>query len=85
MGDEVRAQRALDGEFEHIAYTFAGTREAKLLADILETFKEGDVDRFTDVVYEFDQISKLDPWRTTIMLRIKESLAESSAGAVDLT
>jgi alpha-soluble NSF attachment protein len=85
MGDEVRAQRALEGEFDAIAYTFAGTGEAKLLADILEAYKEGDADKFTDIIAEYDRIRKLDPFKASILLRIKRSLVKEASEAVDLT
>ena len=29
-----------------------------------------DVEKFTDAIYEFDQISKLDKWKTSLLLRV---------------
>lgn len=33
-----------------------------------------DVDAFTQAVVEYDSISKLDQWKTSILLRIKNSI-----------
>ncbi|RYG50072.1 hypothetical protein EON67_05930 [archaeon] len=42
----------------------AGSRECKLAEDIVQAVKDMNADAFTDAVYNFDQISKLDNWRT---------------------
>jgi len=69
-GDEVAFERAF-GDYNSIDATFSGTREHKLLEDIAKAFKEENVELFTNVVFEFDSITKLDPWKTTMLLRIK--------------
>jgi alpha-soluble NSF attachment protein len=87
-GDAVSAENALNKAKEQ-DYTFEGCREAKLADDILTAFKDMDVDAFTDALYNYDQISKLDPWRTTILLKIKQQMGDGGAGGgeegVDLT
>jgi len=37
--------------------------------------EENDVDGFTETVKSYDSISRLDPWFTTILLRIKKQVA----------
>jgi len=54
--------------------SFSTQREHKLLKAILEAYKNLEVDEFTGAVAEYDAISKLDPWKTTILLRIKENI-----------
>jgi alpha-soluble NSF attachment protein len=54
--------------------SFSDTRECTLLKELLDAVDEGDVEKFTNAVFEFDQISKLDKWKTTILLRIKTHL-----------
>ena len=54
--------------------SFSDTRECTLLKELLESVDEADVERFTNAIFEFDQISKLDKWKTTILLRIKTAL-----------
>jgi alpha-soluble NSF attachment protein len=38
----------------------------------------GDVEAFTNVVVDFDKMTKLDSWKTTILLRMKKSIGEES-------
>lgn len=42
---------------------------------------------FADAVFAFDSIKKLNPWRTKILLRVKDSIAGGAEGDVadDLT
>jgi hypothetical protein len=63
----------------------AGSRECKLLEDVCQAFKDGNNDAFTDAVFNYDQISKLDPWRTSILLRIKSQIQKSVGEGGDLT
>jgi alpha-soluble NSF attachment protein len=83
-GDAVAAGRKLE-QYKELDYTLAGSRECKLAEDIVRTFDEFNPDEFTDVVYAYDQISKLDPWKTTILLRIKTKISDASKEAVDLS
>ena len=48
-------------------------------------FKDGNMDAFTDCVYSYDQISKLDPWKTSILLKIKNAIQKASGQGDDLT
>ena len=83
-GDIVAGESAL-GRFKEMDYTFGGSRECKLLDDVCAAFKDGNMDAFTDAVFNFDQISKLDPWRTTILLKIKNEMSKASGESGDLT
>jgi alpha-soluble NSF attachment protein len=56
--------------------SFAGTREYQFLQDILSAVENGDVEAFTNRVVDFDQLSKLDNWKTSILLQIKKSIRE---------
>lgn len=38
--------------------------------------EEGDVDKFTDVVADFDSLTRLDAWKTTLLLRVKKRIPE---------
>jgi alpha-soluble NSF attachment protein len=42
----------------------------------LDSFEAGDAAQFTRVVSDFDRMTKLDNWKTTILLRIKKMIAE---------
>ena len=63
----------------------AGSRECKLLDDICEATKDGNVDAFTDAIYSYDQISKLDPVRTSLLLKIKSDIQKAKGEGSDLT
>lgn len=51
--------------------TFPSTREAKFLTALTEAVEAGDEEAYTAAVVEFDQITKLDNWKTAILLKIK--------------
>lgn len=75
VGDMVATNRALD-KYRDMDPTFTSTREHQLLVDLSETVEAGDQEAFADKLYQYDQISKLDKWKTTILLRIKNAIEE---------
>ena len=67
-----------------------GTRESQLLKGLTAAFVENDVDGFMAAVQEYDSISRLDPWKTELLVAAKKVLQGSAgghveAGEVDLT
>uniref|UniRef100_A0A7S1GAW4 Alpha-soluble NSF attachment protein n=1 Tax=Bicosoecida sp. CB-2014 TaxID=1486930 RepID=A0A7S1GAW4_9STRA len=84
QGDPVAAERAI-ARYREIDYTFADAREAKLLENVHAAYVAFDVDAFTDHVASYDSVSKLTPWMTTILLRIKEAIKAAGESAVDLS
>ena len=56
--------------------TFSTTREAKFINILTDAIEAGDGEMFTGAVYEFDQITKLDNWKTNILLKIKRGITE---------
>ena len=56
--------------------TFASTREAKLAQVITEAVEAGDPETYTGAVVEYDQVTKLDNWKTNILLKIKRSIQD---------
>ncbi|CAK9135860.1 unnamed protein product [Ilex paraguariensis] len=83
-GDVVAVTNALE-RYQELDPTFSGTREYKLLADLAAAIDEEDVARFTDAVKEFDSMTQLDAWKTTLLLRVKESLKAKELEEDDLT
>lgn len=73
--DMVAINRALQ-KYRDLDPTFASTREHQLLVDLTEAVEAGDQEMFADKLFQFDQISKLDKWKTTILLRIKNAIEE---------
>ena len=62
--------------------TFTSTRECKFLNALLEAYENADVEGLTTAVVEFDQVTKLDNWKTSILLKIKRDAQESEEPGV---
>ena len=73
--DMVATSRALES-YRDLDPTFASTREHQLLADLAEAVEQGDQEVFADKLFQYDQLSKLDKWKTTLLLRVKNSIEE---------
>lgn len=82
--DVVAIGNALE-RYQEIDPTFSATREYRLLADLMAGIDEEDVAKFTDAVKEYDSMTKLDSWRTTLLLRVKEALKAKEEDEFDLT
>ncbi|KAG5533588.1 hypothetical protein RHGRI_027690 [Rhododendron griersonianum] len=83
-GDAVAINNALE-RYQDLDPTFSGTREYKLLADLADAIDQEDVAKFTDAVKEFDSMTQLDAWKTTLLLRVKEALKAKELEDDDLT
>ncbi|KAL9231469.1 hypothetical protein vseg_006696 [Gypsophila vaccaria] len=83
-GDTVSITNALD-KYQDMDPTFTGTREYRLLSDLASAVDEQDVQKFTDVLKEFDSMTPLDAWKTTLFLRVKEKLKAQDNDDDDLT
>jgi alpha-soluble NSF attachment protein len=88
-GDSVTATIACD-RYHQMDPRMEGTRESQLLKGLTAAFVENDVDGFMAAVQEYDSISRLDPWKTELLVAAKKVLQGSSgghveAGEVDLT
>ena len=75
-GDMIATQRALD-KYRDMDPAFATQREHQLLIDLIGAIEEGDQDKYADKLYAYDQMSKLDKWKTAILLRIKGAIEEA--------
>ena len=51
-----------------------------VLQNLIQCIEEQNVDSYTEAVREYDSISRLDQWHTTMLLRIKKNIE----GDVDL-
>ncbi|KAJ0982411.1 hypothetical protein J5N97_010666 [Dioscorea zingiberensis] len=83
-GDVVAITNALE-RYQDLDPTFSGSREYKLLADLAASMDEEDVGKFTDAIKEFDSMTRLDPWKTTLLLRAKNVLKAKEDEEDDLT
>ncbi|AMD20414.1 HDL330Wp [Eremothecium sinecaudum] len=75
-GDTVAAQKTVSDAKQEDP-SFGASHENDFLVQIVEDVKQSDVEGFTAHVTEFDKFNKLDKWKTSVLLQIKESLAEA--------
>jgi alpha-soluble NSF attachment protein len=89
-GDAIGAQQATQ-KYEGLDYTFGESREGKFGSQLIECVEGFDAEGFATACFEFDRISKLDPWKTSILVRVKRSIDDGcdddddSDDDVDLT
>ncbi|SPO05776.1 probable transport vesicle fusion protein SEC17 [Cephalotrichum gorgonifer] len=76
-GDLVSSQRAISG-YADMDSSFASQRENMLLNDLYNAIEAGDAEDFSDKLYMYDQISKLDKWKTTLLLRVKNNITSKA-------
>ncbi|KAF8482157.1 vesicular-fusion protein SEC17 [Russula ochroleuca] len=74
--DYVSARRNLE-RYRLLDTTFPSTREAKFVTALLEALEQGDEEAFTSVVFEYDQVTKLDNWKTAILVKIKRGIQQA--------
>ena len=55
----VGTNRALES-YRELDNTFASTREHQLLVDLAEAVEQGDQEKFSEKLFLYDQLSKLD-------------------------
>ncbi|MBE7182504.1 MAG: hypothetical protein INR71_15080, partial [Terriglobus roseus] len=71
--DMVGFGRALQS-YAQLDPNFATQREHKLLADVGEAIEKADKDAFEGCLYQWNQLSPLDSWKTTMFLRVKGAI-----------
>lgn len=71
--DPITAKRNM-ARYDSQDTTFASTREAKFVRALIDAYEAGDQEAFTGAVVEFDQVTKLDNWKTSMLLKIKRSI-----------
>lgn len=73
--DSLNAQHAVH-RYEEQYPAFADSREAKLIKALGKHLEDEDVEAFTNEVKNYDTISRLDQWYTTMLLRIKKQIPD---------
>jgi|Transcript_15067 alpha-soluble NSF attachment protein len=86
--DSIAASQALQ-RYESMDYTFGESREGKFSQQLVEAVEGFDTEGFATACFEYDRISKLDPWKTSILVRVKRSIDDEAGDddddEVDLT
>ncbi|PVV03624.1 hypothetical protein BB560_001886 [Smittium megazygosporum] len=72
--DVIGAQKAVE-RYKQLDSTFSSTRECKLLSSLIDDINNEDIDGFTNHVAEFDSISQLDSWKTSLLLAAKNLIS----------
>lgn len=67
-------------QFAQKDVTFPSTREAKFAHAVMDACEQGDVEQFQNAVGQYDAVTKLDNWKTGVLLRIKKGLEEEEGG-----
>jgi len=75
--DVVGAKKALE-RYKDMDTTFQAQRECIVLEAILAACEAYDAEAFTTALQDYDRITPLDGWKTTILLRIKNSIKPTS-------
>ena len=70
--DIIGAKRAIEG-YRELDPSFAQTREHQLLLDCSAAMEAGDSEMFAEKLFRYDQLSPLNPWYTSMLLRCVSS------------
>jgi len=73
--DSINAQHAVS-KYEEQNPAWGDSREAKLVKTLCSEIEQQDVEAFTEAVKQYDSISRLDAWYTTLLLRVKKNLSD---------
>lgn len=52
---------------------------------MIQAYESFNSDAFADAVYQFDTISKIEPWKISVLLQVKEGIMGEVDIAQDLT
>uniref|UniRef100_A0A8D3ECM0 NSF attachment protein alpha n=1 Tax=Scophthalmus maximus TaxID=52904 RepID=A0A8D3ECM0_SCOMX len=76
--DMLNAKLAVQ-KYEEMFPAFSDSRECKLMKKLLDAYEEQNMDAYTDSVKEYDTVSRLDQWLTTMLLRIKKTVQDDES------
>jgi len=71
--DLVGAQKGLEN-YKNWDVSFQSSRECKFVEDIIQAVEKYDVEAFTQAVVDYDSITKIDSWKTKVLLKIKQGI-----------
>lgn len=72
-GDAIGAKIHAE-EYQVIYAGMRDTRESKLLLNLSDACEEKDVEKYTELITEYDAMSPLDDWMTSVLLSIKKGI-----------
>jgi alpha-soluble NSF attachment protein len=71
-------------DYKNIDYTFAGQRECTFVEKLLGVIEANDAEGFAQACADFDRITPLDPWKTSMLLKAKKNIAGGGSEESDL-
>lgn len=71
---DVHTIRAALDRYRDLDLNFDNSREANFLLSLADAVDAGDVDAFTTSVAEFDSLTRLDAWKTALLVRVKRKI-----------
>lgn len=75
LGNMMNLRKCIN-EWKQLYPLFDNTREMRFIEDCIFAFEEGDTAKFSDIVFAFDAISRIDQWKTRILLIVKKLIDE---------
>jgi len=82
-GDVVAARLGFD-RFAQLDLSFAGSREAQLLKKLTDAYDAFDGDAFSSALVDYDSVSTLSGFETTMLLRVKNAISAVADAEPDL-
>jgi alpha-soluble NSF attachment protein len=82
--EQIAEVQAKIEDYKDLDVHFSSSYECKLLDAAVPAFEKKDVTAFKRAMREYDQVQKLDPWKTNLFLKVLHVL-EGSVKDVDLT
>jgi len=76
--DLVAAKRLVE-KYHGLEPGFASTREYRLLVEVCTAVEAFDADAFTAAVQEFNSVITLDNWKSTLLLKVRDSIKKDEA------
>jgi len=77
-GDTVAVRKALD-RYSSISFEWSDSREAKFLSSLVTAAENYDENAFSFAVQDYDSLSRLDQWKTSILVKAKETIKNEDA------
>lgn len=80
--DSVSAEKAI-ARYSSLDFTLRESREGKFGEELIAAVLAYDSEAFATACFEYDRISKLDPWKTTILLSIRKTVEGDGDDGLD--
>ncbi|KAL6910369.1 soluble NSF attachment protein [Trichoderma evansii] len=72
-GDLVGTRRAVEG-YRQKDVEFSSQYKYKLIEDLCGAIEAHDQDQFGELLFQFDRTSRLEPWMTAILIKVKNAI-----------